>query len=323
MRIYGNFEVYVGEIKQVTNTVKHFYLFPVHDEQLVPFTGGSHITTFIGKGDHYYERDYSLVSHPTERSHYAISINRDENSRGGSVYWHDHVKVGDTLEISHPVNNFPLHHLAKHHVFYAAGIGITPFLTMMADLELQGKTFELHYTARSEELCAFYDYLNIKYPGKCHFYFTRTDEPNRLTPDIMKSHRIGTHVYFCGPIGMVQQFRDAALDVGYPNNSIHLELFEADDGPKNPFTVELADSNCEVKVGDDETLLEALEREGIDAPYSCRAGGCGQCELSITSGEVDHRDMFYTDDDRKGRKFILTCVSRVKEKSKEKLVLKI
>lgn len=318
MRIYGNFEVYVGDIKQVTENVKQFYLFPVH-EQLVPFSGGAHIVTYMRDGEKVYERNYSLVSHPKDRSHYAIAVKRDENSRGGSLYWHEQVKVGDKLEISHPINHFPLHHLAKHHVFYAAGIGITPFLTMMADLEEQGRTFELHYTSRNKKLCAFYDYLNRRYPGKCHFYFTRTEEPNRLTPDLMKQHRIGTHVYFCGPVKMVKQFKDAALSYGYPEKSIHFELFEADDGPRNPFKVELASCQKVIEVGTDETLLEALERAGVDPPYSCRAGGCGQCEIEVVSGEIDHRDMFYSDEERKERNVILTCVSR----AKEKLVLKI
>lgn len=322
MRIFGNFEVYVGEIKQVTDSVKHFFLFPINDEQLVPFTGGAHIKTYIDLGNDVLERNYSLVSNPTERSHYAISIKKDENSRGGSLYWHENVKIGDKLEISHPINHFPLHHLAKHHVFYAAGIGITPFLTMMADLEQRGETFELHYTARNQASCAFYDYLKVRYPDKVNFYFTRTVKANRLTPDLMRTHPIGTHVYFCGPLNMVREFRDAASFYGYPNRSIHLEIFEADDGPKNPFVVELSESEKVIQVSGEETLLEALEREGIEAAYSCRAGGCGQCEVDVIDGCIDHRDMFYSDSERKERNIILPCVSRAKE-SEEKLVLKI
>jgi len=308
----------VEKIEQVTDSVKRFYLYPADKKLLPAFTGGAHITTYVDAGDEIIERDYSLVSHPTDRANYSISINRDSNSRGGSVYWHDHVKVGDTVKTSLPKNHFALGFHAKHHVFYAAGIGITPFLTMMADLEAQGKTFELHYAARTKEQCAFYDYLNEKHPGKCTFYFSRSEQLVRMTPESMKDHRIGSHVYFCGPVSMVAEYKDAALSYGYPEKSIHFELFANDTGPKNPFVVEV--DNQVIEVTEQQTLLEALLDAGIEAPYSCKAGGCGQCEVDVVSGSVDHRDIFFSDEERAERNSILTCCSRAKE---EKLVLKI
>jgi ferredoxin-NADP reductase len=161
MKAFGKINVYVGKIVQETKTVKRFHLYPADRELLPAFTGGSHIATFIKNGNQMIERNYSLVSHPTDRTQYVIAIRKDDHSRGGSVYWHDEIKVGDHIEISWPKNHFPLaFKTAKHHVFYAAGIGITPFLTMMEDLTDQGKSFELHYAARTKEECAFYDYFN-------------------------------------------------------------------------------------------------------------------------------------------------------------------
>ena len=92
MRIYGNIDMYVGKIVQLTDSIKRFYLYPVDNKLLPAFTGGSHITTFVNDGDEVIERDYSLVSHPTNRAHYSISVNRDINSRGGSIYWQDQIK---------------------------------------------------------------------------------------------------------------------------------------------------------------------------------------------------------------------------------------
>ncbi|WP_338751839.1 PDR/VanB family oxidoreductase [Bacillus sp. FJAT-52991] len=320
MRVIGNIDMYVGKIECLSETVKCFSLYP-SDRQLLPaFTGGAHITTYIKNGDKEIEREYSLVSHPTERTHYSIAINRDPNSRGGSVYWHDQVKVGDKVTVTFPKNHFPLSFQAKHHVFYAAGIGITPFLTMMADLEAEGKTFELHYAARTKESCAFYDYLQTNYPGKCTFYFSRSEEAVRMNPETMKSHRIGSHVYFCGPVSMVSEYKEAALAYGYPEGSVHFELFAAAQGDKNPFTAELSNSNLVLEVNAEQTLLEALLEAGVEAPYSCKAGGCGQCEVEVVEGEVDHLDIFYTDEERKERNIILTCCSRAKE---EKLVLNL
>lgn len=320
MRIYGNIDMYVGKIVQVTESIKRFYLYPSDNGLLPAFTGGAHITTFVNTGEKIIEREYSLVSHPTNRNHYSISINKDSNSRGGSVYWHDHIKEGDTLQTTPPKNHFPLSFQAKHHVFYAAGIGITPFLTMIEDLEAEGKTFELHYAARTQESCAYFDYLNSKYPGKIHFYFTRNDNPNRMTPETMMNHRIGSHVYFCGPVSMVNEYREAAKSYGYPTKSIHFEVFAIDDGPRKPFKVELTEEKRTIVVTPEETLLEALLAAGVDAPYSCKAGGCGQCEIEVVSGTVDHRDIFYSDEEREERNVILACCSRAKD---EDLVLSI
>ncbi|MGG1397953.1 PDR/VanB family oxidoreductase [Bacillus salipaludis] len=319
MRGFGNIEVYVGKVVQETNFVKRFHLYPVDQELLPAFTGGSHIATYVKNGDELIERNYSLVSHPTDRTQYAIAIRKDDHSRGGSIYWHNEIKLGDRLEISWPKNHFPLaFQAAKHHVFYAAGIGITPFMTMMEDLTAEGKSFELHYAARTKEECAFYDDLNAKYPGKCHFYFSRTENPKKLTPVTMADHRIGSHVYFCGPVSMVKEFREAAESYGYPSHSIHFELFaSADEGPKNPFVVKFPNSKRTVDVSEEETLLDALLKAGVQAPYSCKVGGCGSCEVEVVEGDVDHRDHFYSDEERQTKKVILTCCSRAKESEKE------
>lgn len=316
---FGNIEVYIGKIIQETKYVKRFHLYPTSQELLPAFTGGSHIATYVKNGSNIIERNYSLVSHPTDRTHYEIAIRKDDFSRGGSLHWHEKMKAGDRLEISWPKNHFPLaFKAAKHHVFYAAGIGITPFLTMMEDLTADDRSFELHYAARTKEECAFYDYLNAKYPGKCHFYFSRTENPTKMTPATLAEHRIGSHVYFCGPVSMVKQFREAAEELGYPSHSIHFELFAVeDDGPKDPFVVKLANSQRVVQVSEKESLLEALLNAGVEAPYSCKIGGCGSCEVQVVDGEVDHRDHFYRDEERSKKRVILTCCSRAKESEKE------
>ncbi|WP_340372885.1 PDR/VanB family oxidoreductase [Peribacillus sp. FSL E2-0218] len=321
MRLVGNIQMKVNRIIQETPLVRQFELIPVDGNPLPAFTGGSHVTTFMPAGETIFEREYSIISHPRDRKKYAISIRRDEASRGGSAYWHDYVKEDTRLEVSFPKNNFPLSFRAKHHAFYAAGIGITPFLAMMEDMAAEGQTFELHYAARTPELCAFYDLLKAKYPDQCTFYFSQAEAKSRMTPATMMDHRIGTHVYFCGPLEMVQQYREAASSYGYPEHAIHLELFAAkNDGPKDPFFVDLTDSDRSISVHEGETLLEALLREGIDAPYSCKVGGCGSCEVAVDDGEVDHRDFFLSEENRQSRNSILTCCSRAKG---DRLALKL
>ncbi|HEY4567639.1 MAG TPA: PDR/VanB family oxidoreductase [Savagea sp.] len=310
MRLYGTIEMSVKKIVQLTHDVKQFYLFPLDGKALPAFTGGSHITTYVSDGVHSFERDYSLTSSPIHREYYSIAIHRSPNSRGGSEYWHTHIKEGDHVSITPPKNHFALSYRAKHHVFYAAGIGITPFLTMMEEVKRQGGSFELHYSARTSEQCAFYNSIQTLYRDRTRFYFTRTENGQRIATNQMKHHAIGSHVYFCGPQAMVTEFRDAAYEIGYPSGSVHFEVFSLDDGERYPFQVELAASSRTLIVEEGETLLDALLREGVDAPYSCKAGGCGQCEVPLIEGDVDHRDIFYTEEERLERGVILTCCSR-------------
>lgn len=321
MRVAGKIEVKIEKIINETNRVKRFRLAPTDQSLLPSFTGGSHIETTITKGDKCFVRTYSLTSPPTERNYYEIAIQRDPQSRGGSVFWHEQAEIGQSLFISFPRNHFPLSSRGRHHAFYAAGIGITPFLTMIRDLPKED-TFELHYASKTQESCAFLDYLQQYYADQTTFYFSRVQNVQRMKPETMASHRVGTHVYFCGPTNMVDEFRNAAKTIGYPDSAIHFELFgnNIDNLPKNPFIVELTESEKILEVSDKETLLETLLNAGIDAPHSCRIGGCGSCEVDVIEGDVDHRDVFLSEENKKTRKTILTCCSRAKS---EKLTLKL
>jgi dimethylamine monooxygenase subunit B len=288
--------------------VKRFTLVPVDRNILPPFTGGAHITTYIdGK-----QRSYSLTNPPNQTSNYQIAIRLSEQSKGGSFFWHHHVKEGDVLSISYPKNHFPLSFQAKHHVFYAAGIGITPFISMMSEIKGRGGSFELHYTSKTRDLCAFYRFLNEEYPSQCHYYFTQEEASKRLKETSLLQHPIGTHVYFCGPESFITKFSEAATNIGYPSSSIHVERFTPSKPihPK-PFHVKLSNEFI-LEVSKDETLLEALIRVGVKAPHSCRVGRCGTCELKVVEGEIDHYDSFLDEEERNCQNRILTCVSRAK-----------
>lgn len=316
MRIAGNIPVKIDRITMESANVKRFRFVAIEDEKLPAFTGGSHLKTFVKVDNQVIEREYSLVSDPRNRAYYEIAINKDPNSRGGSKHWHEEMKVGDELEISFPRNYFVPSVQAKHHAFYASGIGITPFLSILQDIQFD-QTVELHYAARTPEECAFYEEIKEKYGDIVTFHFSRTENPNRMTPELMKENRIGTHVYFCGPVNMVEEFREAALSYGYPDKAIHFELFSSglDNSNFSPFEVTLTDSGKKISVSENETLLEVLLREGINAPHACKIGGCGSCEVEVVDGEVDHRDRFLSEENKLTRRSILTCCSRAKTES--------
>ena len=84
--------------------------------------------------------------------------------------------------------------------------------------------------------------------------------------------------------------------------------------PGDIFKAVLQRSNKTIVVGTHQSILEAVEAAGIDAPYLCRGGACGQCETSVIScnGTIEHHDIFLEPEDKASGKKIMICVSRVK-----------
>ena len=148
-------DIEVVAVRQVTPLIKHFTLADCDRRPLPAFSGGSHIIVVMTALERTFRNPYSLLSSPLRLETYEIGVRRMENSRGGSRFMHDQLRVGDHLKIAHPVNLFPLDKIARKHVLIAGGVGITPFLAQMEDLQNSGAAFELHYSARSPEHAAF------------------------------------------------------------------------------------------------------------------------------------------------------------------------
>lgn len=308
-------EVEITSIERETDDILRFELASVAGNPLPPFSPGAHVQTFINFDGQSAQNTYSLCGDIRNNTRYTIAI-RKHAHQGGSALWHK-LPLLHRLRISAPHTNFPLSHRARHHLFIAGGIGITPFMSMMQALaDSASSAFELHYAAKSEALCAFYGNIISTYGKQTTFYFSSAAKPERvqrLSPAILCNRPIGTHIYLCGPTSLVDDFSQYALELGYPLSNIHRERFQArQNGSAKAFSVYLAKKNQYIHVNASESLLQALERYGHNVPFACRVGGCGTCKVDVLSGEVLHLDDFYTDEEHSQIHCMLACVSRAK-----------
>src|SRR5260221_4454665 len=310
--------VLVSEITQIADTVKRFRLVAADGGTLPYFSGGSHAVVTMRGHDAtgaavIYRNPYSLMSSPDNPAYYEISVLRTVESRGGSHFMHDQVKVGDRLSLSNPINLFPVIATGRKHVFIAGGIGITPFMAMMDGLAARAGNFELHFGFRSRNHGAYWRDLVERY-GSARVKAYCEGEGQMIDADRLLEHQpLGTNLYVCGPAPMIAYFTDKARKAGWPEENIHSEQFLAPPSGK-PFLVRLQKSKIDFMVGQYQSILEAIEAHDIEANFLCRGGACGQCETSVcgTDGEIEHNDHYLTADDRRSGKKIMICVSRFK-----------
>lgn len=302
----------VTEIEALSPLVKRFRFEHPKNEKLPLFSGGAHVVVEMSDGDALRRNAYSLISDPQDGSGYEIAVRREDGGRGGSRFMHACVRQGDMLRISTPLNLFSLDMRARKHVLIAGGIGITPIIAQMQQLLRTQGRFEIHYAARSRREAAGLRLL----PNLPHIHAHISDEGRRMDLGaILDRQPIGTHVYTCGPEGLITAVTQCAERLGWPRSSLHSEVFLAPP-PGRAFEVTLAKTGQRVSVSPHQSLLEALEEAQVDMDWSCRGGACGRCETEVISchGRIEHNDHWLSEDERSSQTRIMPCVSRFRGK---------
>ena len=279
-----------------------------------PFEAGSHIDLHLANG---LVRSYSLCNADSERGRYVVGVLNDRKSRGGSRYVHQQLRVGMTLAISPPRNNFKLDEGAAHSVLVSGGIGVTPLWSMLQKLSALGRSVELIYCARNRKEAAFIEAIEAlaarcAVPVTWHFD-EETGAPPRLEA-LLAGKGAGSHYYCCGPTPMLDSFERSCAALGYPN--AHIERFAAvhAEAPAatQSFTVECARSGKTVEVPPGKSILDSLIDAGLSPDHSCKEGVCGACETKVVEGLIDHRDGILSKKEREAGKTMMICVSSCK-----------
>lgn len=297
--------VRVQSISYQTDQVVVYEFRDPEGASLPPVEPGSHIDVHLGSGA---VRSYSLID-AESRSSYRVAVAREANGRGGSRWMHENMSVGDVVRISHPRNNFRLDVEAFHSILIAGGIGITPLYAMLQWLDARGMSWELHYSTRSPLQTTFLDELARPFAcGAVHLYHPEVDGRSVDLNAIVAGAPAGSHLYCCGPAGLIDAFLAAAA--GLPGDRVHVERFSAAvAAAEGGFDVLLARAGRTVRVDEGQTILARLLEEGVDVPHSCQEGVCGACETKLLDGVGDHRDLIQSSAEKAANKSIFVCCS--------------
>jgi len=321
--IANGIRVRVAARNQVADDVDEFVLVSDADVPLPSWSAGSHVDLATPAGP---VRQYSLCpqrahagEEPGDEHTYRIAVQRRADGRGGSVSAHASLTVGTPTWISPPRNHFALTR-ALTYVFVAGGIGITPLLSLVEAARTSGRPWKLIYTGPTRGGMAYTDELVALHGA--HVSIRESRRTGRVDfGDELAGLPRGTAVYACGPAGMLDAVVDACAD--QPAVDVFTERFTApvlSGRPAQSFELSLALSGVTVDVPEDRTILDVLDACGVVAPSSCREGTCGTCETGVVSGEVDHRDVILSPEERAENESMMICVSRC---SSGRLVLEL
>lgn len=299
----------VERVDRVADGVVSLTLVDGDGADLPTWDPGAHIDLHLPlAGDQDLVRQYSLCGDIADRTRYRVAVLRErDGGRGGSAFVHDELVEGAQVGVTGPRNSFALVS-ADSYLFLAGGIGITPLLSMVAEAERRGARWTLHYGGRDRAAMAFLDEL-AAYAERVHVAAGEDLDLDALLTGAPE----GTHVYACGPPGMLGAVEDRAGLL--PRGTIHLEKFRADSqahGAEDdaPVRVVCETSGVTVDVAAGVPILNALEAAGLDVPNSCREGTCGTCETAVLRGTPDHRDSVLSPDEQEAGDTMMVCVSR-------------
>ena len=302
--IKDTYPVVVAEIKEEAANVKTFTLKALDDYILPPFKAGAYITLYTNIDNMPLSRAYSLSSSPTlaNKNIYKITIKRVENGLV-SNYMLDNVQVGDELDISRPAGNFGYNPIKDEEnvIAIAGGSGVTPFMSLAyAVLEgIYDCTLTVFYSTKREEDIIFKkDIAEINKKNKnVKFIITLTKEEK---PEYQHGHinkemleaavKEFNTVLMCGPKDLYRSMNEILNEFNIPRKSVHYEKLYTEYKPEKEkiynVKVVMKDKTTKITCSNQETLLTAMEKNGIKAPSLCTVGDCGFCRSVLLDGNV-------------------------------------
>ncbi|QHI97197.1 2Fe-2S iron-sulfur cluster binding domain-containing protein [Xylophilus rhododendri] len=317
----------IARATEESSTVRSLVLEAADGVAMVPHLAGQHLPLRLVDADASAAsgpapiRSYTLSSAPGDKL-YRISVKRD-----GVVSQGLHrLQEGELVEVQGPAGAFTIDASQRRPaVLLAAGIGITPILSMLRHLVLEGvrtrhrRPAWIFHSARTKAERAF-DREIAQLAGASEGAVRRVrvlgsgqgakavadyDAIGRIDLDLLQAHLplADYDFYLCGPAGFMQSLYDGLRSLNIADERIHAESFgpaglkrsglaassgRADAAP-SPVAAEVVFSvsgrQATWKPGDG-SILEIAEKAGLAPAYGCRSGSCGTCRTRIGGGQV-------------------------------------
>ena len=307
------------------------------------FRQGQHLTLKADINGEDVRRSYSLCSSPLD-GQWKVAVKLIPGGKF-STYINDELKRGDQLEVMSPSGTFGVDvnaTKAKNYLFFAAGSGITPVLSMVkAHLEAEPnstcKLFYVNKTAKSIIFKEELEQLRNKYFGRFEIYYFLTkerrdielfngrfdDEKMRILTQTFIDIPDTSEVFLCGPEKMVNYVSTYLINAGLPKELVHFELFVTGLSDEDIKRAErLAQQNVEgieVTIVDGgkefaftmtkeyDNILDAALGAGADLPFACKGGVCSTCKCEVIEGSVEMKINYALDDKEVSQNLVLSC----------------
>ncbi|MGH3760397.1 1,2-phenylacetyl-CoA epoxidase subunit PaaE [Actinophytocola sp.] len=254
----------------------------------------------------------------------------------------DRLRPGDVLDVLPPLGRFTpdLAKRGQHHVFVAAGSGVTPVLSIMSavlESDEDGRATLLYGNRRTDTVMFGDELADLKdrYPARLQLVHVLSREPrdvalfsgrldgvklSALLDSLVPTSDVD-HWWLCGPFGMLTDADEVLAAHGVPRERVHRELFYVDepppplnrpdesavDGPAAEVTVHLDGRETTLKLPADTPILDAAQRVRADLPFACKGGVCGTCRARVTAGRVEMRRNYALERHELDAGFVLTC----------------
>ena len=307
------------------------------------FRQGQHLTLKADINGEDTRRSYSLCSSPVDKEWQVAVKTIPEGKFSNFVNLKLH--TGDTLEVMVPSGTFGVDvntKKPKNYLFFAAGSGITPVLSMIkTHLALEAnstcKLFYVNRTAKSIIFKEALEQLRNEYFGRLEIYYFLTKERRdielfngRFDDEKMKVLTKNfidipdtSEVFLCGPEEMVNYVSNYLVEAGLPKELVHFELFVTGLTEEDKKRAErLAQQNVEgvevtiVDAGkefqftmtkDFDNILDAALAAGADLPFACKGGVCSTCKCQILEGSVEMKINYALEEKEVAQNFVLSC----------------
>lgn len=316
----------VDEVVDESASIRSFHLSPADGAGLPAALPGQHLPLRLQVPGHLLPvlRTYTLSNAPADER-LRISVKREGVA---SSHLHDSIHVGDVIEARAPAGAFTLDPAVRRPaVFLAAGVGVTPVLSMVRHLVREGlrtrflRPMWVFQSARTKHERAFdAEFAALVQEGKGglrHYRVLGDTDGAEEGRDYDMAGRLGIEFlkaklpfddydfYLCGPEGFMQQMYDGLRKLNIANARIHAEAFgpsslqrTQDEGVPAEPTIPASTATVPVLfmrsakearwTPETGSLLDLAEQRGLTPEYSCRGGSCGTCRTKVISGSITY-----------------------------------